>query len=141
MFRRLLVVCVLIQGQFGLAHAADNAGNYAIWGVGRASCHQYLKSVDSTKDERYKLFLMGYLTAFNTLSEDTYNVTAAIPLNDALKKISSYCGDHQMDSFDRAIQQLVEGNFEDRHRVPPGHERGWGRAAPKSTETDPPKLE
>ena len=126
---------LLLVSQASLA--ADKSGNYAIWGVGRASCHQYLKSLDATVDERYKLYLFGYLTAFNTLSADTYNVTAATPLTTTLENISAYCEDHQMDSFDRAIQQVIDRAFESRHRVPPGRERGWGRAAPPKKATSP----
>lgn len=121
------------------ALAADTAGNYAIWGVGRASCHQYVKSNNATEDERYKVFLMGYLTAMNTLSEDTYNVTGTQPLDAALVWLTDYCGEHQMDSFDRAVQQLVDARFEQRQRVPPGRERGWGRAG-TAAPTDSPQL-
>ena len=117
--------------------AADAAGNYAIWGVGRASCHQYLKSDNATTDDRYKVFLMGYLTAVNTLSDDTYNVTGSRPLDEALGWLTDYCGKHQMDSFDRAVQQLVDAGFEARQRVPPGHERGWGRTGQPAPSADP----
>lgn len=119
------------------ALAADDAGNYAIWGVGRASCNQYVKSNNATTDERYKVFLMGYLTAVNTLSDDTYNVTGSQPLDKTLAWLTDYCGTHQMDSFDRAVQQLVEAGFESRQRVPPGHERGWGRAGQAAPSEDP----
>jgi len=125
----LTVTVLLMSAVAKYAVAADPAGNYAIWGVGRASCHQYLKSADATEDTRYKVFLMGYLTAFNTLSEDTYSATGPQPLDESLAWLSDYCGAHQMDSFDRAVQQLVDERFETRQRVPPGRERGWGRAA------------
>lgn len=117
--------------------AADAAGNYAIWGVGRASCNQYVQSNDASSDERYKIFLMGYLTAVNTLSEDTYNVTGSQPLDAALGWLTEYCGAHLMDSFDRAVQQLVEAGFDTRQRVPPGHERGWGRAGQAAPSAGP----
>jgi hypothetical protein len=111
------------------AAAADAAGNYAIWGVGRASCHQYLKSADGDFHDRYRVFVMGYLTAFNTLSEDTYNATGTQSLEKSLVWLSDYCEMHQMESFNRAIQQLLSTSYESRDRVPPGRERGWGRAA------------
>ncbi|MGR9090249.1 MAG: hypothetical protein ACU85U_06680 [Gammaproteobacteria bacterium] len=127
---RVVISLVLLLAPSLGAMAADPAGNYAIWGVGRASCHQYVKSKNSTADERFKVFLMGYLTAVNTLSEDTYNVTGTQPLDTALVWLTDYCGAHQMDSFDRAVQQMVDARFEQRQRVPPGRERGWGRAGP-----------
>jgi hypothetical protein len=127
MFRHMLLWLVLAQSAGLPALAADGAGNYAIWGVGRTSCHQYLQSAGGTRGEHYKLFLMGYLTAFNTLSEDTYNVTGTRTLDASLAALTEYCADHQMDSFDRAVQQLVAAGYDARHRVPPGRDRGWGR--------------
>lgn len=124
---RVLTIVLLLISSVNTP-AADGAGNYAIWGVGRASCNQYVKSDNATTDDRYKAFLMGYLTAVNTLSDDTYDVTGGKALDDALGWLTTYCGAHQMDSFDRAVQQLVEAGYETRQRVPPGYERGWGRA-------------
>ena len=113
--------------------AADNAGNYAIWGVGRASCHQFLKSRKDDSDTRFRVFLMGYLTAFNTLRDNTYDITAGRSIIDSLQWIETYCESHQMDAFDRAIQQLLDHRYAARHQVPPGQARGWGRA----TSTEP----
>lgn len=133
----VLIAITLLLATPLAAMAADAAGNYAIWGVGRASCNQYVKSHNATNDERYKIFLMGYLTAVNTLSDDTYNVTGSQPLDAALGWLTEYCGAHQMDSFDRAVQQLVEAGFDTRQRVPPGYERGWGRTGQPAPTADP----
>ena len=132
-FTRTVIALMLLLAPSLEAIAADADGNYAIWGVGRASCHQYVKSDNATADERYKTFLMGYLTAVNTLTSETYNITGSRPLDAALVWLTDYCGDHQMDSFDRAVQQLVDAGFDERQRVPPGRERGWGRAATPAT--------
>ena len=72
---------------------------------------------------------MGYLTAFNTLSDDTYNATGSRRLDASLQWLSDYCGSHQMESFDRAVQHLIEDAYDDRERTPPGRSRGWGAAA------------
>lgn len=119
----LLISIVAAPG----AIAADAAGNYAIWGVGRTSCHQFLKT--GADDARFRPFAMGYLTAFNTLSEDTYNATGSHNLESAFEWLRGYCEAHQMDSFDRALQQMLSEWFESRHRVPPGRQQGWGQSA------------
>ena len=62
------------------------------------------------------------------LSEDTYNATGTQSLEKSLVWLSDYCEMHQMESFNRAIQQLLSTSYESRHRVPPGRERGWGHA-------------
>ena len=129
---RILLTMLLPQLITCAVLAADPAGNYAIWGVGRSSCHQFIKSAGSDSGARYKVFLMGYLTAFNTLREDTYNVTGNQPLDISLTWLSDYCELHQMDSFDRAIQQLLDTLHDSRQRVPPGREHGWGRPPAES---------
>jgi hypothetical protein len=103
---------------------ADGAGNYAIWGPGRTSCNQFSKA--AADPEKYRVYLMGYLTALNTLGEDTYNATGNAKMQDLLAWLEDYCELHKMESFDRAVQQMVTAKHEDRLRGPPGRARGWG---------------
>jgi hypothetical protein len=126
---RALLWALVLQLVAGAAFAADAAGNYAIWGVGRSSCHQFVESLSATSGERYRIYLTGYLTAFNTLREDTYNATGGQSLDLSVGWLADYCELHQMESFDRAIKQMLSSQFESRQQVPPGRERGWGRPA------------
>ncbi len=137
---RTLIATLLLQVFVAPAIAADAAGNYAIWGVGKASCYRFLQSTIDAPDDRYKVFVMGYLTAFNTLSEETYNATGTQTLDVSLVWLADYCELHQMDSFDRAIQQMISTTYDSRQRVPPGRERGWGRAASKRQEPAQPET-
>ena len=126
-----LVVCVMFSLLTApAAHSADSKGNYAIWGAGRQSCNQFLKAADKPELERFKNYLMGYLTAFNTLSEDTYNITAGENLSSAVTWLKGYCDLHQIESYDRAIQQFVDEKYEARFREPPGRKQGWGQGNP-----------
>lgn len=113
------------------SHAADAAGNYAIWGLGQSSCFQYTKAVAKEETDRYRDYLMGYLTAFNTLSENTYNVSGKAKLSEIAESIADYCDAHQIESFNRAIQQYVAEQFEKRHTVAPGSTQGWGAKSAK----------
>lgn len=135
----MLMWMLLLQIVAYAAAAADPAGNYAVWGVGRSSCYQFGKSLRGDPHDRYRVFLMGYLTAFNTLREDTYNATAAQPLDQSINWLADYCTAHQMESFDRAIQQMLSTLYDSRQRVPPGRERGWGGPAAKTQRPDPPR--
>ncbi len=123
----IILVTLLMLFASDTTVGADAAGNYAIWGVGRSSCYQFGKSPDDDSRDRYRVFLMGYLTAFNTLSENTYNSTGNQSLEQSIRWLGEYCSQHQMDSFDRAIQQMLDTLYASRHPHPPGRERGWGR--------------
>jgi len=116
------------------AGAADSAGNYAIWGAGARSCHQFRRAGDDAASlAPFRDFLMGYLTAYNTLAPQTYNALGKQSLEDALGWIGEYCATHQIDSFERAVTQLVVAHHEQRTRGV-GHGGGsggsWGRPAP-----------
>jgi hypothetical protein len=124
---RILIATLTLQLVTFAVLAGDREGNYAIWGVGRSSCYQFVKSAQGDPDDRYKVFLMGYLTAFNTIRDDTYNVTGTRSLDLSIAWLLDYCESHQMDSFDRAIQQMIDDSYDSRQRVPPGRGRGWGR--------------
>ena len=111
--------------------AADGAGNYAIWGVGQSSCFQFTKAIAKDDTDAYRNYLMGYLTAFNTLSENTYSVTGKAKLTEISEWLEGYCDLHQIESFNRAIQQYVSQQFENRTTVAPGSSQGWGGKSTK----------
>lgn len=113
-----------------IAVAADSAGNYAIWGAGGRSCHQFLRAAaDNAQAAEYRDYLMGYLTAINTLATDTYDTVGGESLETALAWINAYCAGHKIESFERALTQLVDAHHALRSRLPPGAARGWGGSA------------
>ena len=109
--------------------ASDEEGNYAIWGEGGASCFHYQKARLSEKDDVFKAYLRGYLTSYNTVSEDTYSITGATTLTEAMEWIDNYCDEKSIDSFDRAIQMLITEVEDDRYKSPNsiGITKGWGK--------------
>ena len=114
------------------ASAMDAAGNYAIWGQGARSCFQFMKTEGSPEATRYSDYVMGYLTAYNLLSEDTYSVTADEPLKTIMAELVLHCEDNQLDSFDRALKMVVEQHSAERKRTPGGNQVSWGRAPAKT---------
>ena len=112
------------------APAADDTGNYAIWGTGARSCNQFLctKSDDAGK-LAFKHYLMGYLTAQNTVQDDTYDTTGHMSLDDVLIWLKGYCKAHKLDSFERAISQFLVEHYYSRLRYAPGAPAGWGNPA------------
>ena len=126
--KSLILVAALLCTTSMCGSAADKAGNYAIWGLGGSSCHAFLKAQNQPTAENYQNFLMGYLTAFNTLSSDTYSATAGQSLELSMHAIRTYCSDHQMDSFDRAIQQTLTSLYTSRLRESPNASQVWRRS-------------
>ena len=99
-----------------LVQAADEKGNYAIWGDGQKSCFSFNKSRKSGEDSSYKNYLMGYLTAFNTQTEDTYRISAAKQMKDILSWIDDYCQEKPVHGFDQAVLEFVVEHFPRRYK-------------------------
>ncbi|MFK8067557.1 MAG: hypothetical protein AB8D52_04860 [Gammaproteobacteria bacterium] len=109
--------------------ASDSEGNYAIWGEGGASCFKYSKARAAEKDLNFKSYLRGYLTSYNTISEDTYSISGEMNLPKMMEWLDNYCDEKAVDSYDRAIQMLITEVENDRYRTPNknGITEGWGK--------------
>ncbi|MEX2482623.1 MAG: hypothetical protein WD928_17335 [Gammaproteobacteria bacterium] len=108
--------------------AADAGGNYAIWGPGGRSCNQYQRSVeDVAARASFRHFLMGYLTAYNALAPKTYNALGDMSLGQALAWLDDYCAAHQLDSFDRALAQMLIDRHPSRTQAGDTPAASWGR--------------
>jgi hypothetical protein len=102
-----------------LALAADESGNAAIWGAGQKSCFSYLKARNSDDDGFYSHYLMGYLTAYNTLTPDTYRISGDKNLIDILGWLDAYCDERQVHGFDQAVLEFITEHYPKRYkRVP-----------------------
>ncbi len=109
--------------------AADPEGNYAIWGEGGASCFKYSEARAAEKDSGFKSYLRGYLTSYNTVSEDTYSISGKMKLPAMIEWLDDYCDEKSIDSYDRAIQMLITDIEDKRYKTPvtQGISDGWGK--------------
>lgn len=96
--------------------AADADGNYAIWGMGGASCHAYSKARAADTDEaaNFRYYIMGYLTAYNVHQPDTYSISADQSMPEILAWLDSFCDTHAVHSFDNALKNFIVEKYADR---------------------------
>lgn len=106
------------------AFATDKNGNYAIWGVGNSSCVKYTTLRAANNDNEYRHYLMGYLTAYNHQTEETYSITNVMNMDEILIWLDGECELKGTSSFEQAIIELLLAHYEKRSRHPPG---GFGR--------------
>jgi len=121
---RTALTLILTLGTGG-SGAADGEGNYMVWGMGRASCHSFLR--ERGADERYATYLMGYLTAYNALVPQTYSASGRRDLDALLDLIETHCAEHRMDSYERAIGRVLERIASERWKAVPAPGAGWTR--------------
>lgn len=100
-------------------HAADDEGNYAIWGMGNSSCHSYNEARAKDDADGFRYFVMGYLTAYNVHQNETYSISAAQPMPEIMAWFDDFCSDNAIHSFESALKNYVSESYEDRMKAPP----------------------
>ena len=106
------------------AYAEDNNGNHAIWGVGNKSCISFTKAREADDFSAYKNYLMGFLTAYNILTSDTYRLSGSKDLNEILIWFDDYCELKAVNAFEQAIIDFVVEHHESRAKKPLRFSRG-----------------
>jgi len=98
------------------AIAADKSGNFAIWGAGQKSCYNYSNARKSEDDSYYRYYLMGYLTAYNTQTPETYRISGNKNLSDILTWLDNYCESKQVVGFDHALGDFTAEHYPGRYK-------------------------
>ena len=115
-----IILCALIAALWLPAQAMDKSGNYAIWGKGQKSCFRYLKERTADRNDPYRDYIMGYLTAYNATTPDTYSVSRNMSLDEIMVWIDDYCDTNKMSGLEQSLLEFISHHHEARYRQPPG---------------------
>ena len=113
------ILGVFLLGLSLQIQAADKTGNYAIWGLGQKSCFRYLKDRSAAEDGPYKSYIMGYLTAFNAVTPETYSISRDMNLDEIMTWLDDYCDVNQMHGMESSMLEFINTHYEKRFRTPP----------------------
>jgi hypothetical protein len=116
----LVLQCAILSALCSAANAADRDGNYAVWGPGARSCHSYNQSSAEAERAPYRNYVMGYLTAYNAVSTDTYAISAGMDLDAVMTWLDDYCAEKAMHSFEQALIGFTSDHAANRYQQPPG---------------------
>jgi len=105
--RIIAISILLLSFQPIVTPAADKNGNYAIWGMGRNTCYSYNMAREAEDYVRYKDYLMGYLTAYNVVAENTYRISGKMELDNILEWMDDYCELKQVHSFELVLADFI----------------------------------
>jgi len=114
---RVLIAAALLVTVSG--YAADKSGHYAIWGPGNKSCHSYNLARAADTYDHFKNYLMGYLTAYNYLTPETYRVEGDMDINQILSWFDAQCELKPISSFEEAIANFINEHHDQRLKRPP----------------------
>src|SRR5262245_6055476 len=92
-FIGLAVFAILASQATGKTTAADAKGSYNIRGIGIVTCSKYLQDRSLKKDtSAYIIWLAGYITAYNWLKPDTWEIAPHYDPPQLAKYLDLYCG-------------------------------------------------
>ncbi len=100
------------------AAAVDDDGKFLIKGVGTQPCGDYLK-FNAADKLVVETWWAGYLTAYNRLTDDTYNVLKGVAPEQANTWIADYCRDNKDKLIALAVHEMLEYYFPRRERMSP----------------------
>ncbi|MFT5134697.1 MAG: hypothetical protein ACI9SC_003178, partial [Gammaproteobacteria bacterium] len=65
----------------------------------------------------YRNYLMGYLTAFNKQTPETYRVSGNKNLSEILSWLDDYCEEKQVRGFDDAVFEFITEQYPHRYKT------------------------
>jgi len=115
---RMCGILILMLISFS-GHSADKSGNFAIWGAGNKSCHSYYQAREVNDFDKFKDYLMGFLTAYNIITPETYSISGSMKLDDVLTWFDDHCGLQPTISFEHALSDFISEHFDNRMKTSP----------------------
>lgn len=109
-FSILACVTAMVGGLASAANAADSNGDFAVKGVGTSSCRDYLEARAAGGDAYllYGGYIGGYVTAFNQLRSDTFDVLAWQTVDTLTRMLASFCEKRPGSRFAAVLAHLAE---------------------------------
>lgn len=107
--KRLLLL--VLMGAMPLAFGADSQGTYKVYGA--ASCGDYVDERakrDSSKQIHYsqtRFWVAGWITAYNSLAQDTNDIMGNADMPSVLLWLEGYCKANPLEHLSDAMQAFT----------------------------------
>lgn len=114
----IFAACLLFLRQ---AHSKDIDGEFVVFSVGANTCTDYLASrrAGTASMEPYKQWLMGYLSAFNLIVVNTYDILGQRDYRHIIRWLDRYCSQNRKESFVNASAALTVSLYPERRNLAP----------------------
>lgn len=103
----------------GDVSGADANKRFSVRGLGATTCSKYLeeRNLDSEGSEQYAHWLTGFLTAYNWLQADTYDIATNYKSNGLLRYLDLYCGRSPKNKIIDAATSFVNAVYAKRQKT------------------------
>ena len=100
------------------AGSADAKKRYSVRGLGATTCSKYLedRNLDAKQSEQFAHWFTGFLTAYNWLKPDTYDIAAQYKSNGLLRYLDLYCGKNPKQKIIDAVSGFVNAVYDKRQK-------------------------
>ncbi len=109
-----------------LVSAGDKNGYFqSVIGKDERTCGSYVLARDEgrrgsfEKQNNFATWLAGYLTGYNQLMPDTYDIKGNSDMNSLLLWLENYCKKNPLEDFISAVDMLVNELHPKRHKQAP----------------------
>ena len=137
MYRALVPALLLASALLSAPlQAKDVNQNFATFGKGSDSCLAYMEArLDNNgrNMDRFKHFVFGYLTAFNLMIPQTFNILGERSMSDAFDWLDGYCLKAPDDNMTNAVASLTQAYYGERKNV---SKSGWLSQSGSAAESD-----
>ncbi len=101
--------------------AKDVDGEFVVFGSGENNCADYTRAraVKGQAYQVYKQWLMGYLSAFNVIVSNTYDILGERNYKQVRRWLDSYCKKNPKESFVNASAMLTVKLYPERRNLAP----------------------
>ncbi len=107
--KRLFTICFILFMFNQQVIARDFEGGYAVYSAGGESCKAYLDSMKSGQKQDYFIdWTIGYLTAFNVIMPDTYNILGESGFIESQGWLQRHCNRYPKQLYINAVIKLTE---------------------------------
>ena len=98
--------------------ARDFGENYAVFGAGAQPCNVYVLSMQKGGNEQdfFIDWMIGYLSAFNLMIPDTYNILGETDFPTAQRWLLDHCRKYPNELFVNAVARLTEVLYPTRYQ-------------------------
>ncbi len=103
----ILAICLCLAA--ATARAADSQGQYAVKGLGLASCQRFIEEREKQSNAYFVFggWVLGYLTGINRFSEETFEVAPWEGDDTLLAFLAGHCGRNPETKFAVAVNEMV----------------------------------
>ncbi len=119
MKRTLIALTLCVAALPATAPAADEGGAY--WSQRAESCRDFRSAIGAdtrtTVQANIRGWIAGYLTAYNRMAPETYDILGISDIEAAMQTIENFCKANPLDNLSAAMEALTEEFNARRHQT------------------------